>query len=68
MVHNMDTQISVLLQSLVSGEEGREVKYGRSEAYRPLNRFKNITTCEFIKWYALGCINGEFGLMLFFLR
>ena len=39
---------TVLIQSLVSGEEGREVKFGRSEANRPLNRFRNITTCEFI--------------------
>ena len=39
---------SVLLQSLVSGEKGREVKFGRSEANRPLNRFRNITTYEFI--------------------
>ena len=48
MVLNMVTQIPVLVQSLVSGEEGREVKLGRSEATRPLNRFRNITTCEFI--------------------
>ena len=29
-----------------SGEEGQEVKVGKSEVNRPLNRFQNITACK----------------------
>ena len=36
----------ILLQSLASGEEGKKVKVGKSEANRPLNRFRNITACK----------------------
>ena len=31
----------------MSGEEGQEFKVGRSAANKPLNRFKNISPCEF---------------------
>ena len=34
------------IQSLVSGEEGQEIKVGKSEVNRPLNRFRNITACK----------------------
>ena len=30
----------------MSEEEGQEVKVGRSEVNRPLNRFRNITACK----------------------
>ena len=31
----------------MSGEEGQEFKIGKSAANKPLNRFRNITPCEF---------------------
>ena len=31
----------------MSGEEGQEFKVGKSVANKPLNRFRNITPCEF---------------------
>ena len=31
----------------MSGEDGKEVTVGRSEHNTALNRFKNITPCEF---------------------
>ena len=40
------------LQTLISGEEGKEVSIGRSDEHRHLNRFRNITACEFNTSYS----------------
>lgn len=39
---------TVFIQSLMSGEDGTGVAFGRSEVNKPLNRFKNIFPCELI--------------------
>ena len=36
----------ILLQSLISGEEGKKVNVGTLAANKSLNRYKNITACE----------------------